>query len=198
MSNLRTKKITTLGMLSALAFLSVFLIRIPLIPAVPFLKYEPKDVIVLMAGFIFGPLSAIMVSVVVSFVELVTISSTGIIGFVMNILSTVTFVVPAAYLYKRKRTFKHASIGMLIGAVATTITMLLWNYLLTPIYMNVPLEKVIPLLTSAILPFNLIKSALNSILALLLYKPLVNALRKANLIEREVSVSNKTITQKIG
>lgn len=182
MTNTQTKKLTTLSMLSALAFLSVFVIRIPL-PFFPdFLKYEPKDVIILIAGFVYGPLSAVLVSVVVSFVEFFTISTTGWIGFVMNILSTVFFVVPPAYLYQKNRTTKSAVFGLVIGAVCTTSVMLLWNYILTPIYMNVPMEVIIPLLTSAILPFNLLKSFLNAILTYFLYKPLVNALRKANLI----------------
>lgn len=170
-------------MLAALAYLTVFVIRIPL-PFFPeFLKYEPKDVIILIAAFIFGPLSGILMSVVVSFVELVTISSTGWIGFVMNVLSTVAFILPPAILYRKNKTVKNAAVGLVIGALSTTAVMFLWNYFLTPIYMNLPLEKVLPILYNAVIPFNLLKSLINAILTFVIYKPLVQTLRKAHLIE---------------
>lgn len=177
----QTKKLTTLGMLSAFAFLFVFLLRIPIIPAVPFLKYEPKDIIILMAGFIFGPLSGLAVSIVVSLVEMLTISTTGLIGFIMNVISTAAYVVPAAYFYHKNRTTRGAVISLIIGSACMVIVMLLWNYLLTPLYMNVPREAVVKMLIPAILPFNLLKAGLNSVLAFILYKPLVSTLRRAKL-----------------
>ncbi len=194
MTHSQIKKLTTLGMLSAFAYLSVFLLRIPIIPAAPFLKYEPKDIIILMAGFIFGPLSAIAVSVVVSFVELITISTTGIIGFIMNVLSTVAYVAPAAYIYHREKTTRSAAVSLIAGTIIMTAVMLLWNFLLTPLYMNVPRSVVIGLLGTAVLPFNLLKAGINSILAFILYKPLVTTLRKAKLVE-EGSASQKAQKQ---
>lgn len=178
----KTSQLTLMSMLCALSFVAVLTIRIPLIPFVPFLEYEPKDVIILTGGFLFGPMSAVLISVVVSFVELFTISSTGIIGLIMNILSTVTFVLPAAYFYKKKHTMKGAFLGMIIGILLMTLVMVLWNYLITPIYMGYPRESVVKLLLPAIVPFNLLKGGINTALTLLIYKPLVMTLRKSNLI----------------
>ncbi len=171
----KTKNLTTLAMLSALAFLLTTLGRIPM---VLFLKYDPKDVIILIAGLIYGPLSAITISFLVSLVEMITISDTGIIGFVMNFLSTVAFVVPATYLYQRDRSFKSAGFGMLLGVILMTLVMLLWNYLLTPLFMGLPRSEVVKLLVPAILPFNLIKGGINAALTIFLYKPIVGTLRK--------------------
>ena len=84
--NYKTRKIAMLGVLAALAYLSVVLINIPVV-SVDFLKYEPKDVVIALGGLMFGPLEAALLSVVVSLLEMVTISSTGVIGCVMNILS---------------------------------------------------------------------------------------------------------------
>ena len=53
----KTSKITIMAMLCALAFVAVLIIRIPIVPVAPFLEYEPKDVIILTGGFIFGPMS---------------------------------------------------------------------------------------------------------------------------------------------
>ncbi len=106
----KANKLTVMAMLCALAFVAVVAIRIPLIPIVPFLEYEPKDVIILTGGFLFGPMSAAVISIIVSFIEMFTISSTGIKGLIMNILSTVAFVCPAAYLYKKHHSMKGPSL----------------------------------------------------------------------------------------
>lgn len=171
-----------MAMLCALAFVAVVAIRIPLIPMLPFLEYEPKDIIIITGGFLFGPMSAALISVIVSFIEMFTISSTGIIGLIMNILSTVAFVCPAAYLYKKQHSLWGAFLGMVAGTLLMTLVMVLWNYLITPIYMGYPREAVVKLLLPAFVPFNLLKGGLNTALTLLIYKPLVTTLRKSNLI----------------
>ena len=74
--------------------------------------------------------------------------------------------------------------GLLLGSVVMVVTMLLWNWLITPLYMGVSREAVEGLLLPAFLPFNALKAGLNSALVLGLYKPLVTALRKAGLVER--------------
>ena len=61
--------------------------------------------------------------------------------------------------------------------------MLLWNWLVTPWYMGADRATVEGLLLPAFLPFNLLKAGLNSAFILLLYKPLVTALRKAHLVD---------------
>ncbi len=178
----KTSKLTLMAMLCALAFVAVVAIRIPLIPILPFLEYEPKDVIILTGGFLFGPMSAALISVIVAFVEMFTISSTGIIGLIMNILSTVAFVCPAAYLYKCRHSLWGAFWGMVLGTFLMTLVMVLWNYLITPIYMGYPREAVVKLLLPAFIPFNLLKGGINTALTLLIYKPLVTTLRRSNLM----------------
>lgn len=177
----KTNSLTVMAMLSAMAFVSVAVIHIPLIPMLPFLTYDPKDIIILIGGFLFGPLPAALSSIIVALVELFTISSTGIIGFIMNVLSTVAFVCPAAYIYKKKHSVMGAVIGMAAGTLLMTFVMVLWNYLITPIYMGYPREAVVSLLLPAFIPFNLLKGVINSALTLIIYKPLVTALRKSRL-----------------
>ncbi|MEY8355570.1 ECF transporter S component [Lachnospiraceae bacterium 54-53] len=178
----KTRKLTLMAMLCALAFVSVVAIRIPIIPVMPFLEYEPKDVIILTGGFIFGPMASALISVIVSFVEMFTISTTSIIGLIMNILSTVAFVCPAAYFYRRHHSMTGAFAGMVTGTLLMTLIMVLWNYLITPIYMGYPREAVVQLLLPAIVPFNLLKGGINTALTMLIYKPLVTALRKSSLL----------------
>ena len=178
--NSKTKKIVIIAMLCAIAYAVMVVGRVPV---VLFLKYDPKDVIMTIGGFLFGPLTAFLVSVVVSLVEMVSVSDTGIIGCIMNILSTCAFACTAAYIYKKKHTLSGAVIGLAAGCVLMTIVMLLWNYLFTPIYLGYPREAVAEMLLPVFLPFNLLKGGLNMAITLLIYKPIVTGLRKAGLIE---------------
>lgn len=178
-SQARTKKLVTLAMLAALSYVVMYVGRIPI---VMFLKYDPKDVIIAIAGFIYGPLSAVGISMVVSFIEMFTVSDTGPWGLVMNILSTCAFVVPAAMLYRKKRTIRHALGGLVLGVVLMTGIMLLWNYLITPIYLKAPREEIVGMLLPIFAPFNLLKGGLNTALTLLLYQPVSVALRRAKLL----------------
>ena len=188
MNRISVKKLVTLAMFSAIAYLMVNLIRIPV---VLFLKYEPKDVIITIGGFLFGPMAAFIVSFVVSLLEMVTISETGIVGCIMNLLSTCSFACVAAYVYKKQHTLKGAIWGLGLGSVLMVVTMLLWNWLITPLYMGVDRATVEGMLIPAFLPFNLLKAGLNSALTIGLYKPLTAPLRKIGLVEAHAK-SSKT------
>ena len=109
----------------------------------------------------------------------------------MNVVSTCAFAVPAAWYYQKHRTQKGAVIGLILGVLVMAAAMLLWNYIITPFYMGVPRETVAGMLMTVFLPFNLVKGGINAGLTLLLYKPIVNALRKAHLAEPSKSGSQK-------
>lgn len=174
-----TKTMVVMAMMTAMAYAAVTLFRIPV---VLFLKYEPKDVIITIGGFMFGPLASMIMSLVVSLVEMITVSDTGPIGALMNFISTSAFACTAAVIYKKIHTLKGAVIGLVCGSVITVILMLAWNYLITPIYMGYPREAVAEMLLPAFLPFNLLKTVLNSAITMLLYKPLSNIMRKAHVL----------------
>jgi len=177
--SLSVRKIVLMAMLAAVAYLIVALIRIPV---VLFLSYEPKDTVITIAGFLLGPMASLIISGIVSLVEMVTISSTGPIGALMNFVSTCSFACIAALVYKKKHSLWGAIWGLLAGAVTMIVVMLLWNWLITPLYMGVPRSAIVPMLLPTFLPFNALKAGLNSALVLGLYKPLTTALRKARLL----------------
>jgi riboflavin transporter FmnP len=171
-----------MALLSAAAYILTLLSHS--IPAVEgFLRYDPADIVIVVGGFLFGPLTALLISLVVSFMEFITISNTGVIGLVMNIISTAAFACAAAFIYKRRQTMPGAVMSLAAGVVAMTVMMLLWNYIITPLYMaNVSRAQVTAMLIPIFLPFNLLKGTINAAVTLLLYKPLVTALRRARLI----------------
>ena len=179
-SRLDTKQLVTLAMLSAIAYAVMFMSKA--LPSVNgFLDFDFKDVIICVGGFVYGPLSAALMSILVAFIEMVTISGTGLWGFLMNCLATCAFCCTASYLYKWLHTKRGAVIGRSLGVVCLVAVMLLWNYLITPIYMGLPRQSVAAMLLPVFLPFNLAKGGMNMAVTLLLYKPIVTALRRAKL-----------------
>jgi riboflavin transporter FmnP len=180
------------AMFAALSFVSVLIAKV--IPNVAgFLSYEPKDAVIVIAGLLYGPLTSVLISVIVSLIEMLTISSTGPYGFLMNVISTCAFAVPAAWYYQKHKTQKDAVIGLCFGVITMVVAMLLWNYIITPFYMGVSRETVAGMLMSVFLPFNLVKGGINAGLTLLLYKPVVGALRKAGLAQPSSTGSDKRV-----
>lgn len=187
MSN-NTKKLTSGAMLCAIAYVVMVIGRVPVIL---FLKYDPKDVIITLGGLIWGPGMSCIVSAVVSLIEMFTVSDTGIIGCIMNFISTCSFACTAAFIYKKKRTLAGAVIGLVAGSITMVLVMLLWNYLITPLYMDTTREAVAAMLPTVFLPFNLLKAGLNAAFTFLLYRPVVTGLRKAGLVEASTGSKSK-------
>lgn len=183
-SSIDVRTIACTGMLCAVAYVAMYLSKsiFSFMAVAGFLKFDLKDVVIAIGGFLFGPLNVFCVSTIVSLIEMITVSTTGPWGLLMNIISTCSFLCPAAYFYKRNRSFRWAILGLVLGGVLMTATMMLWNYLVVPIYQGMPRQAVADMLLPAFLPFNLTKALMNGSLTMLLYKPVVVALRKAHLV----------------
>lgn len=186
-ARMNVKTLTSLAMLTAITYVVMYLSK--LLPQLyGFLQLEVKSTVVCIGGFVFGPLAAAVISIVVAVIEMVTVSDTGPIGCIMNCIAACAFACPAAYIYKKQHTKKGAVIGLSVGVVTVTVVMLIWNYFLVPIYQGVPRAEVAKMLPTIFLPFNLVKGGLNMGLTLVLYKPVVTALRRARLIPESQSV----------
>lgn len=181
-TQLRTRKLVTTALLCALAYVVMVVGRIPVLTVPPYLKYDPKDVIIVIAAFIFGPLTGFVISVIVAFLEMITVSETLWIGAIMNIVSSCAFVCPAALVYRKIHNLKGAVIGLVTGWLGMTIVMLLYNYFLTPIFLGYPRAAVAAMLIPVFLPFNLLKGGLSAGITMLLYKPVRIALDKSKLL----------------
>lgn len=179
-TNERVRALVCMAMLSALAIAADVFLRIPNIGG--FLTYEPKDVVLTVGGFIFGPIAGLVMSLIVCFVEMITISDSGLIGFLMNFLASGVFIGVSTAIYSRKKSLSRAIVGLIAGSFSMLAIMLLWNYIITPLYTGLPREAVLGLFLPLLIPFNLLKAALNSALILFLYKAVVTALRKSKLI----------------
>ena len=175
----KTRNIACFGMLAAISYAVTMLCQL-IPPVAGFLSFDLKGVILAIGGFLFGPVTALMITLVVCLVEMVTVSGTGPVGLLMNVLSTLALILPAAMLYRRRRSRKSAVLGLVLGVVIMTAVMLLWNLIVTPGYLDVPRETVVDMLP-LLLAFNLVKGAANAVCTILIYKPVAGALRKAGL-----------------
>lgn len=163
---------------TALAYVVMLMIRFP----VAFLTLDVKDAVITLCGLMFGPLSALFISVVIPFFELIMGSPTGVYGFAMNVLGSATFSVTASLIYKYKKTFLGAIIGLVSGVFGMTAIMLLFNLIVTPRYLHAPTAEVASMIPTLLLPFNLIKSVLNAAIVFLLYKPVSAMLQRSGFL----------------
>jgi riboflavin transporter FmnP len=178
--NLKVKNLTILAMLTALAYVTMLIVRVPF-PAASFLTYDPKDVFIIIGGFLYGPLAVIPMSAAVSLLEM-PVSGTGPVGLLMNILSTCSLAFTAAVIYKKYRTIFGALIGLAAGVIVMVSVMVLWNYIITPVYMGVPRAVVTSMLIPVFFPFNLLKGVYNAAMTMLVYKHLSAILRRLNML----------------
>ncbi len=174
------QKMVMIALFCALSYICVFVFRIK----VSFLTFDAKDAIITICGFLYGPISAFVTTIITAVLEFVTVSETGVYGLIMNVLSSASFSIPAAVIYKWKRSANFAILGLGAGVFCMTVAMLLANLFITPFYMGVDIEVVKGLLPSLILPFNATKSILNAGLVMFIYKPFVHALRMLGIVEK--------------
>ena len=170
-----TKRIATTALFCAVAAIATLFLEFPILPGVTFLKYDPSAIVALVAGFAFGPSTGALVSILPYLVHLATQS--GVYGAFMAIVATISLVLPASIVYQRNTSFRGAIIGMAIGAVVCLATVTIANIIVTPLYMGAPRETVIGMIVPVLLPFNVLKIAINCVITALVYKPLSKALQ---------------------
>ncbi|MBQ9921119.1 MAG: ECF transporter S component [Clostridia bacterium] len=180
MKKINVKRITALGVITALSIVLVMLIHFPLIPTAAFLEYDPADIPIYISTLIYGPLPGLLITIAVSLIQGLTVSSaSGMYGIIMHIISTGAFVLTAGFVYrlgKNKAVF--LPLSLVVGVVVTTAIMIPANLIITPLFMGTPVEFVKEMLVPAIIPFNLFKQCINAFITGVLYIPLVKAAKK--------------------
>ena len=173
MENVSTKTNTMakLGILAAISVVLVAIVHFPLIPAASFLEYDPADVPILLGTFALGPVAGLLLTVTASVIQGVTVSAASSwYGIVMHIIATGTYVLVAGNIYRQNKTKKQAVLALLCGTLAMAAVMVPANLFITPIFMGAPREVVAGMIPTAILPFNLLKAGINSVITFVLYK----------------------------
>lgn len=191
---MKIRRLVIVAMFTALAYVVMLMIHFP----VQFLTLDLKDAVITLCGLAFGPLSALFIAIAVPLLELVTgISSTGLYGLIMNIIGSVSFSLTVSLIYKRKKNFFSAILGLISGVLAMTAAMMVANLIITPLYNNIPVSAVRDMIPTLLLPFNLVKAVLNAALVMLLYKPVSTLLQKTGFLpksEHKFRLDWRTVT----
>jgi len=167
-----------MAILAALSLVLVLLIHFPIIPAAPWLEYDPADIPILIGGFAYGPIVGLLITIVAALIQALTVSAqSGWVGFVMHVISTGALVLTSSIIYKYNKTRKGALVALIAGCIAMTAVMIPANLFFTVRYWGQPLEVVKASIVPIIIPFNLIKSAGNSLIVFLIYKSLRNFIK---------------------
>ena len=161
-----TQRIAMYALFVALA-MAVSFIEIPLMPAAPWLKYDPSGIVCILAGFAFGPSGAVIVSVL-GFVPHLFVNP---LGAVMAILVALGYSLPVAFIYRRRSTRTGALTGILLGAAVALAAAIVGNLFITPLYAHMSMQQVASMIVPILLPFNLLKFAINGVVSFLCYRP---------------------------
>lgn len=166
-----TRQLVTMALMCAIGTLLSF-IEFPLLPGVTWLKFDASNMPAMVAGFAYSPAGGVAVGIVTAIIHGLLMAD--FTGALMNILVVTCFVLPAALIYKKKRTYKFAIIGLVFSIIAGVIGSIIGNLLLTPSWLGVPFDAVVALIIPVLIPFNLLKGLLNSVITLIVYKSISN------------------------
>lgn len=168
----KTRILTNMAVLAAMSVILIALIHFPIFPAAPFLEYDPADIPIFIGTFLLGPWLGLVLTAVTCILQGITVSAgSGVIGVMMHFFATGSFVLVAGLIYQKKRTKTGAALGLLAGSITMTIVMVIWNLIFTPIFMGTSIEVVQQMIVPIIIPFNLIKAGVNSVITFFVYKP---------------------------
>lgn len=168
---MKTQQLVMLGMLSAVAYLLMLTIKFPILPAAPFLKYDPSDAAGLIAGILYGPGSGIAVAALKD----AFFFARNPFGITADFIAAATFVGVTAWVYHRGAgtTTSRLLRAAAFGVAARVLVMIPANFVILRLQLGLPPERVAGMLLPAIIPFNTLKGVMNAILAFVVAVPLV-------------------------
>lgn len=182
-----TKTVSGTAVFAALSFV-FYLLEIPIFAAAPFLELDLSNVFVMLAGFMYGPVSAVTVTVIKESIH-IAVGSTGGVGELANVLITLSFVLLPSILYRYKKGLKTVIISLSAACfIQTGISLIVNKFVNFPFFTGsapfVPTEisnQSFAKLYPYVLGFNAIKSVVISVITIILYKKVSYLFKKINL-----------------
>ena len=192
----QSKYIAFIAMSAALGGVLMYF-EIPLFFAPSFYQLDLSEIPVLISSFYLGPVAGVITEFLKVLIKLVLKgTSTAFVGDFANFVVGCTFILPATIFYHTSKTRKNAILGMVTGTVVMTIFGSLFNavYLLpkfSQLY-GIPLDGIIAmsqevnpaihsvssLVLMAVVPFNLLKGVVVSVVTFVLYKRVEHVLAR--------------------
>ncbi len=174
-----TSRLVSIALFGALATVLMWFPKFPLLPAAPFLSYDFSDVPVLIGTFSMGPVPGVLIVIVKNVLYFVTRSRSGLIGTFMNWSTTTVLILVAGIIYHYVRRDRWGALtGMLVGTGLMAIVGVILNiHVALPIW-GIPTEQIIPLIQTAVLPFNLLRGLISTLVTMLLYRRTTDLMRR--------------------
>ncbi len=193
------KKISTKELVIIALFGSISMVLMLLefsVPfALPFLKMDLSDLPAILATFIMGPAQGVAVAAIKVILNLLTNgTATAGIGELANFLGAVFYILPAALIYKHKKGKAGAALALIVATIVVGFACVLMNtYLTFPAYgkaygmsmevfvgmgtkINPSITNVFTLMMFSVLPFNLMKYGIASVVTFFTYKKMKHAI----------------------
>ena len=191
----KVKKIAFIGLMGAVsAVLMLFRFPIPFMP--PFLSFDLSGLMEMLGGFMFGPMAAACIIVVKILLQLVMQGSFSLgTGELQNLILSCSYVLPALIIYHRNKTKKMAITGMAVSTIFVSVMAVFTNlYLIIPFYVklfgmsmddiitmcrtvNPAMKNVTTMAVFGLLPLNLIKYGVTSLVTFIVYKRLSRVIK---------------------
>ena len=172
-----TYNIAIIGLFAAISIVLIMIVRIPLFPSASWLEYDLADIPILLVGYIVHPIAGFLVLAVAAVIQAFTVSAqSGWIGLLMHLISSGALVLVScfAFLFMKKiakNEIIRLVISLVLGGLVMVVVMIPLNLIFTPMLTGAPVSAVKELLVPAIIPFNLIKAAVNTVALCLIYYP---------------------------
>lgn len=149
------------GMLAAAGYV-LQLFEFPLLPAAAFLKFDFGDVAVAVAGWAMGPAAAILTAVAKGILwALIGRGTDGWVGAGMNTVTVIAFALPLALMGRSRKPWVMV-LAAVLGIPVMTVVMAGMNLVVDPWYFKMPVATVKTIIATAIIPFNLLRGAINA------------------------------------
>ncbi len=189
-ATVRVKTIAFVGLMGALSAI-LMLLRFPIPFMPPFMSFDLSGVMEMLGGYMFGPGAAFCIILVKLLLQLVMQGSLSLgTGELQNLILSSCYVLPAVFVYYKKKTKKRAMAGMAASTVFVAVVAVFTNlYMIIPFYaglmgstmddfvamctaVNPMMKDALTMAVFGILPFNLIKFGATSVVTFILYKKL--------------------------
>ncbi len=169
----KTQKLVLIALLAAISIMLLYVpfLRFPLL--VSYLEYDAMDIPILIGGFLLGPGAGLLITLIGALIQGFTLSSSsGIYGILMHFLATGAFVTTASLIYRKRQSVKGLIAALIFGTLAMTAIMIPANLIVTPLFLGMPISSVTGLILPVIIPFNLLKAGINSVVTFLIFLPI--------------------------
>ena len=184
-----TKNVAGMAVFTALSFIAYCIIpEIPIFPGTPaeFLKLDFSNVFIMLAGFMYGPIPALIITIIKELLHLPFGTTMGV-GELANVVMTLSFVLFPSIVYKKRKGIKVVIVSLIIACLLQIgISLLVNRFINFPFFIklyNMPITatEFFGSLWTYVLIFNAIKSVSISVVTLLIYKRVSFLFKKINL-----------------